>query len=398
MSAIINRTPTGRLISLQAELKYLEKRYRNNPFTLTGMKYDANLKFSQLNFFPLAEKRGSVLYDPYLSNQLSSAGFHLTQSVQYDSQKSKSVSECFNALEALGWITQQNNRTAKISNLGKDISNLSYSDPKFLDLAHKSVLGYGVFVGFLYKILKYRDKNNIINRDDVKIGYVNTNEVVKYKGQEIPLSTGSQTDTIIRTRSTLFAWAVTTGFVLPISYKVPSNKFLWHVETLDIIKEKHWIWGKLFTYIDKRLFNGKHYVAKPLSYRYMTKSTKALRERGQAPIRNISLLFEEKIKNRRFAIVYTLGTAAKSNKHLDFDALVAELKGLPELFVVDKSNFSDVMGMEKDIAIVSGIPFIQNEGILTPLTKINLEELKIGAPSKLISALTNILDRGEVLK
>jgi hypothetical protein len=294
------------------------------------MKYDSDLRFSQLDFFPLAEKRGSTLYDPYLTNELSSAGFHLTQSVQYDSQKSKSVSECSNALEGLGWIAQQDGRKAKISKLGEDVARLSYFDPKFFDLARKSVLGYGIFVGFLYKILKARDKNNMINRDDIRIGYVNTNEVIKQGGQDVPLSTGSQTDTIVRTRSALFAWAVTTGFLLPVSHKIPTNKPLWHVETLDIIKEEHWAWGKMFTYIDGNLFNGKHYVNKPLSYKYMTKSTKALRERGQASVRNMSLSFEEKIKNRRFAIVYALGVAAESNRSLSFSTLITHLKKFPE--------------------------------------------------------------------
>ena len=391
MSAIINRTPTGRLISLQTELKYIEAKYGKNTFTLNGMKYDATYKFNQLKFFPLAKKNEFGLYDPYLSNPLSKAGFHLTQSVQLDNQKSKSVSECLNALQALGWVEEGTSRVAKVSERGKEVAKLQYEDPKFLELARRSVLGYGVFVGFLYKISIKNTKDKIIDKDDVKIGYINTNETIEQKGKEIPLSTGSEEDTIIRTRSALFAWAITTGFALPLGHKIPKNKALWHVETLDVIKEKRWSWDKIKVYVNNDLFNGKHYVEKPLSYTYMTKSTKALRERGQELIRSSSLSVETKVKNRRFAIVYALGTAAENGKRLNFRTFITDLGKFPDLFVIDRSNFDNVMETEKDIAITSGIPFIEENDVLKPLTKINLSELKTGAPDNVVSAVTNIL-------
>lgn len=390
MAAIINRTPTGRLISLHAELKYLETRYGNGTFTLNGMKYDTNSKFNPLMYFPLAKKNEFGIYDPYLSNQLSAAKFHLTQSVQYDSQKSKSVSECLNALEALGWVVQEA-RIARVSKLGKDVAKLDYFDKRFFDLARTSVLGYGVFIGFIYKILRSKSDKNVIKRDNVVIGYADTHETIKQNGRRIPLSTGSQRDTIIRTRSTLFAWAVTTGFLLPLDHKTPSNKDLWHVDTLDIIKQKHWAWNKLRVFISDDFFNTKHYVTHPLSYTYMTKSTKALRERGQEEIRGLSLSVEKKVKNRRFAIVFALGEASERDKRLDFNILVNRLSK-ENLFVIDKSDFIDVMQIDKDIAITSGIPFIEEKGALKPLTKINMDELKIGAPDEVITSLTKILN------
>src|SRR3989339_51829 len=109
MVAIINRTPTGRIISLHTEVKYLKQRYGVGLFELKGLKYDSTAKYNPLMFFPLAEKHPSIgIYDPYLDNPLSPAIFHLTQSIQYDTQKSKSASECLNALEALGWIERKN--------------------------------------------------------------------------------------------------------------------------------------------------------------------------------------------------------------------------------------------------------------------------------------------------
>ena len=158
MSTLVNRVPTGRIISLHAELCYLSWRFNDSPFTLQQMKLDPSLEKTQLDFFPLAiqnDKYGRYngKYDPYLDNPLDKAGFHLTQSTERDSQKSKSVSECFSALEGLGWIDRVDSNKGVITKLGKDIVKLNYSDPKFLKLIQKSVLGYGPFVGLLYEKL-----------------------------------------------------------------------------------------------------------------------------------------------------------------------------------------------------------------------------------------------------
>jgi hypothetical protein len=397
MSALINRVPTGRLISLQAELKYLDKKYNKNQFTLNGMKYDSTSKLNQLLFFPLAKTDRLGIYDPYLDNRLSRAGFHLTQSIQYDSQKSKSASECLNALQALGWVEQEG-RSAKVSSLGKQVAAVSYCDRKFLELARNSVLGYGVFVGFLYKVFSAKSEHDMVKRDDIKIGYVNTHETVRQAGRDVPLSTGSQKDTIVRTRSTLFAWAITTGFALPIDHLIPKDKSLWHVETLDIISKEGWIWNRLRVFVTHKLFNKQHYVDRPLSYAFMTKSTKALRERGQAQIRTASLSFERRIKNRRFAIVYGLGVAAEKGKNLNFPNFIERLRRFQDLFVVVNSDFDEIMDIEKDIAITSGIPFLKDGDVLKPLTKINLSELKIGAPEEVVSALKTILNTPGVLE
>jgi hypothetical protein len=375
----------------------LDKKFGNNQFDLKGMKYDAASKLNQLAFFPLAKKDSRGIYDPYLDNRLSRAGFHLTQSIQYDSQKSKSASECLNALQALGWVEQEG-RKARISKLGKLVVAASYFDKDFLILAQKSVLGYGVFVGFLYKIFNAQSEHNIVRRDDINIGYVDTHETVRMNGTNIPLSTGSQMDTIIRTRSTLFAWAVTTGFALPIDYPIPPDKSLWHVKTLDIISKEHWAWNKLRVFVTKELFGSRHYVDKPLSYAFMTKSTKALRERGQAQIRSVSLSLERKVKNRRFAIVYGLGIAAEKGKNLNFQNLIEKMKESQNLFLIGDSDFDEIMGLEKDIAITSGIPFTEDGDILKPLTRINLNELKTGAPDEVVSALTTILDKDGILE
>lgn len=396
MAAIVNRTPTGRLISLHTELKYLKARYGNGPFELKGLKFDSTAKHNPLMYFPLAKTHPSIgIYDPYLDNPLSPAKFHLTQSIQYDSQKSKSASECLNALEALGWVNRTGN-VSKLSRVGMELADVSYESEHFIEIARKSVLGYGVFIGFLYKCLVNQSEQEIVNKGKIEIGYRNTHEMINKDGGQIPLSTGSQKDTIVRTRSTLFAWAVTTGFAFPTELSVPDKLSGWHVEALEEIKKKHWGWNKMRVFIPEDLFKSKHLVDRPLSYRWMTKSTKALRERGQESIRNSSLNEESKVKNRRFALVLALAIAADDNRKIDFSKLIHGLSKRPELFVVQNNDFERVMHIETDIAIVAGIPFSKEGEIFTPLTRLNKQSLTDGAPEEVIEAVRNIYEESKV--
>lgn len=390
MTAIINRTPTGRLISLHAELRYLNARYGAGKFELKGLKYDSEAKVNPLMFFPLVVDHPSIgKYDPYLDNPLSPAKFHLTQSIQYDTQKSKSGSECLNALEALGWIERLGDQS-RLTEKGLVIAKLKYEDAKMYELMRRSVLGYGVFVGFLYKCLLKSNSDGELNKNNVEIGYKDAHESIRLSGKNIPISTGSQKDTIVRTRSTLFAWAISTGFALPTNHDVPKNKLNWHVETLGEITNKHWGWSKLKLFIDKSLFDGSHFVERPLNYQWMTKSTRALRERGQQDIREASLQQETKVKNRRYAIVYCLALCAMRSTALNYDKFVEQLLKYPDLFVVNKNDFERVMQIEKDIAVISGIPFTDRDNILKPLNKINIEYLTKGAPREVIETIDSI--------
>lgn len=394
MTAIINRTPTGRIISLHAEIKYLKARYGLKSFPLKGLKYDSSEKINPLMFFPLVKKHPSIgVYDPYLDNPLDPSKFHLTRSIQYDTLKSKSASECLNALEALGWVDREG-RLSKLTKEGLRISEIPYESEEFFNPARDAVLGYGVFIGFLFKCFKtLNDQSNTINKDEIEIGYKDTHEFIEINGRKISLSTGSQKDTIVRTRSTLFAWAITTGFALPASHPVPKKLTLWHMDTLNEISNKHWGWNKMQMFIPEKLFDGSHYVDRPLSYKWMTKSTRALRERGQEEVRKTSLGQEDKVKNRRFAIVYVLALAAKNAKKIDFKKLIIELASYPSLFVINANDFELVMQIEKDIAIISGIPFSELEEILTPLTKINIRILTEGAPENIIKRVEEIFPK-----
>ncbi len=393
MTAIINRTPTGRLISLHSELQYLKARYGIGKFELKGLKYDDTADINPLMFFPLAVDNPSIgKYDPYLDNPLSPAKFHLTQSIQYDTQKSKSASECLNALEALGWIERLGS-LSKLTEKGLTAAELKYENANMFELMRESVLGYGVFVGFLYKCFLKSESNGLLNKNSVEIGYKDTHEFIHVNGTNIPISTGSQKDTIVRTRSTLFAWAISTGFALPINHGVPKDRLNWHVDTLDEITNKHWGWSKMKMFIDSDLFDGSRFIERPLSYRWMTKSTKALRERGQQNIRNVSLQEENKVKNRRYAIVYCLALSAINSTVVNYTEFIDQLLKYPDLFVVNKEDFQRVMQIEKDIAIVSGIPFVDKDNILKPLTKINVEYLTKDAPHEVTKTVETIYSK-----
>ena len=397
MSALINRVPTGRIASLYAELCYLSWKFKNRPFTLQGMKLDPALEKTQLDFFSLAVNNSTYgryngKYDPYLNNPLDKAGFHLTQSIERDSQKSKAASECFSALEGLGWINRLEDGKGVISSFGEKVVSLKYEEKEFLEVVRQSVLNYGPFVGFLFECSK-KSLDNQIKRKDIIIGYTNTNETVKINGQLIPISVGSQDDSITRTRSTLIAWAITAGYLWPVGIEIPKNND-WQNQALNLIKNKTWPWTKFNLFIPQNIFSpeNKLHISRPLSYKWMTKSTKALREKGQDKIRNATLQIESKVKNRRFALLYILALLAKDGKVGSYKKLISELLKYPDLFVINNSGFSKIMELElKQMSITSGLVFLQNKlDELTPLVSCDISILEYGAPQELLSVLRSI--------
>jgi len=377
-------------------MRYLYWKYNNGPFALEQMKFDPTSEKTQLDFFPLAvnsERYGrySGKYDPYLDNPLDRAGFHLTQSVERDSQKSKAASVCFDALEGLGWINRQADGKGTITTAGVKVAELDYFEKDFLPVLRKAVLNYGPFIGFLYECLNNADRNNEFRRADIEIGYPNTGETVLVDGQAIPLSVGSQADSITRTRSILIAWAITTGFIWPANEEMPDDQVLWHVEALKLIKEKKWTWSKFKLLLPPGFFEEHNInLEHPLSYKWMTKSTKALRERGQASIRTATLDAEEKVKSRRFAIVYSIFFAASVGKTVNFDRLVTEMKRYPDFFVVNQNSFDQIMLAELKIATAAGAIFINNNGELTPLVRCDLDHLVANCPSQVLDKIKQI--------
>ncbi len=394
MSALINRVPTGRIASLHAELQYLRWRFGHKPFSLVEMKLDPTLKKTQLDFYVLAvhhPKWGSYngRYDPFLRNRLDKAGFHLTQSTVRDTQKSKSASECFNALEALGWVERTPDRLGKITVLGIRVAKLSYKDPKFLPLLRSSLLAYGPFVGFLSEAIRTQ-KKGVFKRSGIFIGYPQTGEVITIGGERIPLSVGSRADSVTRTRSTLAAWAMTAGYLWPKGVPQPKNKKLWHVEVLPVLQGK-WPWSSFELLVPADFLKKAPLVSRPLDYTAMTKSTKALRERGQSGIRSATMGVESLVKNRRFAIVYVLASASVLGKSVNISTLIAQLGKYPKLFVVEKKDFRHVLLQELPIAHTAGVPYFQQGDRLTPLAVCSPDAVSKGAPTEVVTAIKGML-------
>jgi len=312
----------------------------------------------------------------------------MTQSVQSDSQKSKSASDSFNALEGLGFV-KRGGDLRFLTKEGIEFASDPYQSINTLKRIKESLLNYGPFIGLLYEI---SGKNNI-NRSEVELGYPVTNERIEIDGKFVTLSTGSQQDTITRTRSVLFIWATTGGFVLPSGINKPHHESIWHLQTLDYIKSKRWSKHSFDVLFPDSLFDTKRVVKQPLFYDAMTKSTKALRERNQDVQRSLTLKFETVIKNRRFAIVYALSKMSELNKSLELTKFIKELKEYPDLFVVDTSNFDIIIEKELEIAKICGIPFERKKTELFPQTILDIDELKKGSPSSLVDVLEIISNK-----
>jgi hypothetical protein len=396
MSSLINRVPTGRIISLHAEIQYLYWRFNDSSFTLQQMKLDPSLEKTQLDFFPLAVSdalygRYNGKYDPYLDNPLDKAGFHLTQSTERDSQKSKAVSECFSALEGLGWVNRLDDGKGVITKLGIEVAQSKYEDKKFLEIIRRSVLHYGPFIGLLFESYK-KSLNGKIKRKNIIVGYTNTTEIIEFDGQSVPISTGSQDDSITRTRSTLLAWAMTAGYLWPVNEPVPSEN--WHNEALKLLKNKKWTWSEFYTFLpDIFDVTKKVNISRPLSYKWMTKSTKALREKGQGSIRGATLQIESKLKNRRLAVVYLLALASKDNRTIVFKKLIDQLGLYPDLFIINKSDFSRVMREElNQMSVTSGVVFNEDSQGITPLVTCSIQNLIYSAPEELINTLNHVYE------
>jgi len=331
----------------------------------------------------------NFLVCPYLDNPLSQAKCYLTQSIQEDKQKSKSASDAFNALEGIGLINRDGN-LGYLTNDGLQFARYDYFSPGISTLIRQAVMKYGPFLSLLFLCNKHKNRENVVNRADIRIGYPETQEILVRSGRSVALSTGSQADTITRTRSVLFAWGVTTGFFLPTGRQGPKDASLWHIELLPFIRDEKWSVHSYKVFIDDSLIRSKPYVERPLGYNAMTKSTKALRERNQEEQRGTTLALEGVVKNRRFAISYLLALASEQGVGVHFDRLLTGLASYESLFVIDKVNFAKVMRSELEVAFPTGIPFYEENRVLFPLTRLNVEELVLGAPEQVIGALQNI--------
>lgn len=242
MARLINRNPSGRLICLHALVQTLNKKFcGTKSFTINDLKYDATNSINITDYCTILIKPTSSGKEvcPYLDNPISNAKCYLTQSIQHDTQKSKSASDALNALDGLGFVKRNGNNSV-LTNTGIKFAESEFTTQKWLQIARNAVLSYGPFVGLLYKINKISDNNpKLIDKSKIRLGYPKTNELIVYRGKSVRLSTGSEEDTITRSMAVMFSWAVTTGFAYPLKIERPGKDEQWHIDVQEFVNKKN---------------------------------------------------------------------------------------------------------------------------------------------------------------
>lgn len=393
MAYLINRTPVARLRCLHTLTKLINYQFGKKIFFMGDLLYSRN-RTNIHKFCDLIQKDPSlkIKYCPFLNNPLSRAGCYLTRGVQDDTTKKKEISNTVNALDGLGILVRLG-RKLQLTPLGCNFANLKFESYKWLTLARQCLLKYGPAIGLLYQI-------HVLQRGSFKssrllVGYPDAGETVVKNGKRIKISSGSRKDSNTRTKSTLLAWAVTAGFLVPSSLRTKVRERKSQVDTesyiLQPIRNTRFYVKK---YFPRYIFSGDFVVDVPLDYCNLSKNIGALREHGQATSRIETLNFKNVILNRRFAIVYLLNKAFTKKRSLHFLKLVNLLKKEDSMFVINKIDFENVMKTDSFIAYIAGIPYERAKGdILKPVTGINSKILNLNAPKKIIDYLNDITDQ-----
>ncbi len=380
MAYLINRNVSGRLPCLHGICSYLVNQFGDQEFTIRDLKYDESKKYNIHDFSPCAVKLNGTDYITcrYLDNPFSPAKCAIVQSVEYDPQKSKLASDIMNSLDGLN-LVDRSGSTASLTKNGKRFASAKLGSGEWYEIVRESVMSYGPFVGMIY-MAKINSINGYIERRDLDgLGYPTTEESITRNGDIILLSTGSQADTMTRTRSVLLVYAIVSGIFCSDSIKDP----------IEYAMSTNWDINKFK--VDFDLIPSKHYVSKPLSYKKLTKNTRSLRERGQSAVRNATVEAEYKMNNRRLVIVYILNEASEKSVSVKYNNLIKALLEHPDYFVIDQSQFKSVMLSDLPISFVAGIPYEVHEGnIITPLTTLNKEVLLEEVDQNLISILRAI--------
>ena len=397
MATLLNRVPTGRLICLHSLLKYLADRFGKGNFTLREAQFDAKADKSIHDHCPLLVKvrasRSPVC--PFLKNPLNPAKCELTQSLQRDTQKLKSVGDAVNALEALGFVDRHEGKFS-VNNVGLRIAQLDYFAREYLEELRKQAKGYGLFLGFLF-LARNLSHNNVVRRDALKevLGFPETGDFLTQKtlfGKEtIRVSTGCTADTRSRTTSLLLKWGLTLGYLsLTRSLKLIEDVNV-HVATLDTIK-KRILAKEITTKIPESVFKGT-YVPRPIEYSFLNPDPRARRDLSKKE-REASMKMDEKVKNRRLAIINALSSAFKRNKSLDYSEFKDELKGRNN-FVIDAENYDNAMNLELKTVVLAGALWEAVESgtemILKPISHVDESVLRRNVPKRVLQELDEVL-------
>lgn len=386
MAELVNRPAAGRIECLSYLVRNLYERFGESmSFTLNDAKYsnDRPNVHAHCNLLK-REENLDIRYCPYFTNPLSQAGCALTNSLVEDSQKQKAVSNTINALHGLGLI-ERGPSTSKLTSLGKRFASLGYQSLETSILISQAVSQYGPLVGMLGEI--YVKGYTKFSTGDILVGYPNSGDEIVVRGQTIKISVGSQDDSNVRTRSVLLAWAVAGGYIEPSNWGSRKSKAP-HLEFREyFLKDKRT--DKFYTVTSKinDFFSQKQVICRPLDYEHLIKDVNALREKGQEQIRKETKKLVDKIRNRRFAIIYLLNNSFSKNLDLDFGKVVQFLEAFPQFFVINEKTFRKILSQELRIAFAAGLPFTVKGTKMHPLNGVNVEELSKGAPQDLLGIL-----------
>lgn len=386
MAFLINRTAAARIECLHALAQLILKKFGTYrmPFNLKDVKFNRNAINIHQYCTLLNEDDLVGKYCRFKENPLDDAGCSITNGVLSDTTKSKEVSNTINAMHALGFV-ERVERKVRITSFGIRFAKAKYGTADMQAIIKKAVLNYGPVVGVMYGLSNY-NPGDTFNVSEINVGYPSPTEFVKYNGSIVELSAGSTQDSNTRTKSCILAWLIQGGYIRPVRF-TPSNSPYPHIAYRDYINSEHRT-EQMYEIVE---FPNAEITDRPLNYDNLTKMNFCLRENGQSVIREATMYFEAKIKNRRFAILFLLNLAFQNKTTISLSDIIDVLKEDKDKFVVSEEDLEETISTEIEIAFMAGIPFIRRymngKLYLQPTKGLNLNELEVGAPQDVINFL-----------
>ena len=389
MAFLINRTAAARIECLHALAQLIVAKFGSygRPFNLKDIKFDRNSENIHSFCTLLREDDIAGHYCRFKENPLDDAGCSITNGVLSDSTKSKEVSNTINAMHALGFV-ERVGRRIRITSFGYRFSTTKYDTEEMFHIIKKAVQNYGPVVGVLSWLERNYEVGDKFNTSDIKVGYPEPEEYVNHNGERVLLSAGSTQDTNTRTRSCIIEW-ITTAVLIKTDNVKPVNSQYTQISYRDYINKEHRM-EQIYEIIE---FPSVEMTEHPLNYDNLTKMNFCLRENGMMSVREATRYYEEKIKNRRFAILYLLNMAYENETTIAVDDIIEVMRTYPNLFVVSDYDLEETITTEIEIAFMAGIPYVlrivNGQSRLQPTKGLNIKELQVGAPQILINTLNN---------
>lgn len=386
MAFLINRTAAARIECLHALARLIIEKFGiyGAPFNLKDVKFDRGAINIHQYCTLLYEDEIVGKYCRFKENPLDDAGCSITNGVLSDTTKSKEVSNTINAMHALGFV-ERVGRKVRITSFGVWFAKTDYGTADMQAIIKKAVLNYGPVVGVMHSLSGYKP-GDTFNVSEIKVGYPSPIEFVDFNGSTVELSAGSTQDSNTRTKSCLLAWLTQGGYIKPVHF-TPSDSPYSHIAYRDYINKEHRM-DQEYEIVE---IPNAEITDRPLNYDNLTKMNFCLRENGQSVVREATMYFETKIKNRRFAILFLLNLAFQNKTAIALSDIIDVLKEDKDKFVVSEDDLEETILTEIEIAFMAGIPFVRRytngKLYLQPTKGLNLNELESGAPQDVINYL-----------